>query len=68
MKTTIAIQGTHCASCKALIEDVCKEIAGITSCNVDFKTGATVIEHEENVDLNLLKNEIEQFGKYKVII
>lgn len=68
MKTTIAIQGTHCASCKALIEDVCKEIPGIISCDVDFKTGATIIEHGENADLNLLKNEIEQLGKYKVIM
>lgn len=68
MKTTITIQGTHCASCKALIEDVCKEIPGIIFCNVDFKTGATAIEHEENANLNLLKNEIEQLGAYKVII
>ena len=30
MKTTLTIKGTHCNSCKALIEDVCKEILGKT--------------------------------------
>lgn len=68
MKTTITIQGTHCASCKALIEDVCKEIPGIISCDVDFKTGATSIEHEENFDWKILENELGQLGKYKLIM
>lgn len=68
MKTTVMVQGTHCASCKALIEDVCKEIAGITSCNVDFKTGSTIIEHEENFDWKILEREISQLGKYKLMM
>lgn len=68
MKTTVTIKGTHCNSCKALIEDVCKEISGIKSCNVDFKTGAAEIEHEENVDWQKFKAEIESLGEYKVFI
>lgn len=67
MKTIITIQGTHCASCKALIEDVCKEIAGIRSCNVDFKTGSTLIEHEDKVNWEIFKEEIESLGKYKIL-
>lgn len=66
MKTTLTIQGTHCASCKALIEDVCAEIPSITSCNVDFKTGTTEIEHDENVDWQKFKKEVEALGEYKV--
>ena len=66
MKTTLTIKGTHCNSCKALIEDVCKETHGINSCNVDFKTGVTEIEHEENVDWQKFKNEVESLGEYKV--
>ena len=49
-----------------LIEEVCSELAGVTSCTVDFKTGKTVIEHDEKVDLKRLKKEIEQLGKYTV--
>ena len=68
MKTIIAVKGTHCASCKAVIEDVCKDITGITSCSVDFKTGKTIIEHEKNINWSTLKKEIESVGTYKVIL
>lgn len=68
MKITLIIKGTHCSSCKALIEDVCTEIPGIKSCTVDFKTGATKIEHEENVDWQKFKTEVESLGEYKIEI
>ncbi len=48
-----------------LIEDICKDIAGVKSCTVDFKSGKTVIEHE-NADLKKIKLEIERAGNYKV--
>ena len=65
-KTTIIIRGTHCPSCKALIEDVCKDSKWVKSCNVDYKSGKTEIEHDDKFDLNLFKKEIEGLGKYKV--
>lgn len=68
MKTALTIKGTHCVSCKTLIEDVCTEIPGISSCNVDFKTGITEIDHEENVDWQKFKREVESLGEYKVEI
>ena len=66
MKTTMTIKGTHCASCKALIEDVCKELDGVTGCTVDYKTGKTLIEHDKELDMKRLKKEIESLGDYKV--
>lgn len=66
MKTTMTVKGTHCESCKALIEDVVKEQQGVVSANVDFKTGKTVIEHTGKLDKQKLKNEIESIGDYKV--
>lgn len=66
MKTTLTIKKTHCNACKTLIEDVCSEISGITFCNVDFKTGITEIEHEENVDWQKFKTKVESLGEYKV--
>ena len=59
MKTRLTIKGTHCASCKALIEDVCRDIKGILSCDVEVATGKTIIEHDENIDWNNFKKEIE---------
>lgn len=67
-KTTIHIQGTHCKACKALIEDVCSEVAGVNSSCVNFETGETGIEHDGSLNLESLKNEIESLGDYKVIL
>ena len=66
MKKTIIIKGMHCPSCKALIEDVCKDIDGVISCNVDYISGKLQIEHKQNLNLKSLKNEIESLGRYKV--
>jgi copper chaperone CopZ len=68
MKTTIYIKGTHCASCKALIEEVCKEMKRLISCKVDFKTGKTELEYEKDFDFQKLKNEIEGLGRYTVYL
>ncbi|MBI4457932.1 heavy-metal-associated domain-containing protein [Candidatus Uhrbacteria bacterium] len=66
MTTTLIITGMHCASCKALIEDVCSEIAGVRSCSVDVAKGEAVVEHDESVAPSLLAKEIEGLGKYGV--
>lgn len=66
MKTTLIIKGTHCNACKILIEDVSSEMKGITSCTVDYVTGNTVIEHDEDFDWGSFKEGIEGLGKYAV--
>jgi len=66
MKTIITIKGTHCNSCKMLIEDICKDVAGVKLCTVDFRSGKTTIEHEGTLDLKKIKLEIERAGDYKV--
>jgi len=62
----MTIKGTHCKSCKLLIEDVCKEIKGAASCAVSFETGETKIEHDENFDFEAFKKEVESLGAYTV--
>jgi len=64
MQTTLTVRGTHCAACKALIEDVCKDTPGITACEVDFQTGKTVIEHDPSINMDALKQEIKKLGEY----
>lgn len=62
----IKITGIHCNSCKLLIEDVCQNIKGIKSCEVDSETGRTVIEYDESFNWNSLKKEVEVLGQYKL--
>lgn len=66
MKTTFQVKGMHCSSCKALIEDVCKDISGVTSCVVDSATGKAELEYTDELDLSLVKKEIEAVGSYVV--
>ncbi|XOU94016.1 MAG: cation transporter [Candidatus Kerfeldbacteria bacterium] len=68
MKTTISIKGMHCSSCKALIEDICQDIEGVESCNVDESTDKALINHKENLDLQILKKEIEDGNEYQVTL
>jgi cation transport ATPase len=64
----LTIRGTHCKACKSLIEDICTDISGLRFCRVDFQTGATEIEHEENFDWQKFKTAVESLGGYKVEI
>ncbi len=66
MKTILKINGMHCTSCKDLIEEVCREVSGVTECMADFKTGKVVVEHTEKLDINKIKKEIVGLGLYKV--
>jgi len=68
MKTLITIRGMHCGSCKALIEDVCQDITGVTACEVDLKKENAEVEHESTLNLQLLKQEIEGLGQYTVLL
>ena len=66
MKTVLTIKGTHCSSCKMLIEDICSDYPEIKSCNMDLKSGKLTLEHEEGLDLDKLKKEIESLGDYSI--
>ncbi|MCC6563750.1 heavy-metal-associated domain-containing protein [Candidatus Uhrbacteria bacterium] len=60
MITKFNITGMHCASCKALIEDACLDIPGVSSCRVDLATNVATVEHD--ADAALLKDEIAKLG------
>lgn len=68
MTITLKIQGMHCASCKVLIEDVCQDIPGVTSCVVDVASGTATIEHDASVQPEKIQREIEGLGDYKVSV
>lgn len=65
--TSMKIEGTHCESCKVLLEEVGREIPGVKHCTVDFRTGRTVIEHDGPLDWPRLQREIEALGPYRPV-
>lgn len=56
----------HCSSCKEVIEDVCRDILGITSCSVDVEAGELRVEYEHGDNLVALKKEVDAIGHYVV--
>lgn len=57
MKTyTFNVSGTHCASCKILIEDILNEQDFIKKSKVDLKRETVEIETDSNVDANEIAN------------
>ena len=65
MKTTLKIKGMHCNSCKALIEEVCKDVPGIESCSVDLAEEKAILTHKTPADVQKVKKEIEALCRYK---
>lgn len=63
---TFHVSGTHCPSCKILIEDTLIEQNGITRASVNLKQKTVLIECETNSDAgNLvctLSKKIESYG------
>ena len=65
--TVLTIQGTHCAACKALLEEVCREVKGVMSCTVDFRTGRTEIIHDGSLAWTALQQAVADLGQpYRV--
>lgn len=70
MKThTFHVIGTHCPSCKILIEDILIEMDGITKVSVNLKDKTVLIECENERDTGdlvcTLSEKIETHG-YKL--
>lgn len=66
MTTKFTVLGMHCASCKGLIEDVCKDVQGVSSCEVDTQTTTLTVAHEDAFDLSVLKKEIDSLGEFQI--
>lgn len=67
MKTILKIEGLHCASCKAVIEDIAGDFPEIKSANVDVAGGTATVEHEEKFDMSRFTKEIDSLGQYKIL-
>lgn len=64
MHTTLTIKGTHCPSCKTLLEEILLENPSIRFCTVDYVSGRTEIEHDVPLDRAGLQRAISEVGEY----
>lgn len=62
----LKIEGLHCASCKALIEDVAGDVSGISRCEVDPVSGMTEVAADTPAAIQELMKEIAALGEYRV--
>jgi len=68
MKKIYPIVGMHCASCKALIEDVVGDVDGVQSVKVNYATEKMAIEYDENlVNVDVLKKAVKSAGSYELV-
>ncbi|MBD3329505.1 heavy metal translocating P-type ATPase [Candidatus Dojkabacteria bacterium] len=66
---TFPIVGMHCASCKALIEDVVGEIEGVKEVYVNFGTEKMKVAFDrEKVTIRDIQQAVEKSGTYKLIV
>lgn len=61
MKKTMYIEGMTCKHCKARVEKVLNELNGVTA-TVNLEEKTAVLEMEDNVDNDILKNTVEDAG------
>ena len=54
-KYTFHVSGTHCASCKILIEDILSEQTNISNAHVDLKNETVTLNTNETDQHNLAK-------------
>lgn len=66
--TRLKITGMHCASCKALLEDVIGDVPGVRACEVDAGTGDARVEHDDAIDPAALVAAVKDLGEYGAAI
>jgi copper chaperone CopZ len=50
---TFHVSGTHCASCKILIEDILNDQKGIKNAHVDLKNKLVTVDTDSGASLGL---------------
>ncbi len=67
-KKNFPIVGMHCASCKALIEQLVSELPGVSHVVVNYAAEKMSVEYDpEKVDVDLLKKTVASAGSYTLV-
>ena len=65
-KLKITISGMHCASCAGNIERSLKKVRGVKNVSVSLMTNKSIVEVEDNVSEEALKQAVARTG-YKAV-
>tara|TARA_Y100000310_G_scaffold342852_1_gene447877 strand:- start:2546 stop:2758 length:213 start_codon:yes stop_codon:yes gene_type:complete len=65
-KVKITIEGMHCASCGGNVEKALSKIEGVKEVRVSVMTNKGIVEMEDSVSLDEIKEVISKVG-YKVV-
>ena len=61
--TTLSVPGIHCDHCKSSIEGALGQLHGVTSAEVSVGAKTVTVDYdEEQVDLDAIRDAIEQQG------
>ncbi len=62
MTSTIKIKGMSCQHCVMAVTNALKEVPGLSRVNVDLQNGSATVEHEQPIDMKLVKSVVEREG------
>jgi copper ion binding protein len=66
MKTTLKIDGMSCDHCVKHVTGALKGLKGVKSAKVSLKDNSAVVEHRDEVSLEVLKAAVVEAG-YEVV-
>ena len=62
MTSTIKIKGMSCQHCVMAVTNALKEVPGLDKVNVNLELGSATFEHEQPIDMNVIKSAVEREG------
>ena len=65
-KVKITISGMHCASCAGNVERSLRKVQGVKNVSVSLMTNKSIVEVEDNVSEDSLKQAVARTG-YKAV-
>ena len=65
-KLKITISGMHCASCAGNVERSLRKVQGVKNVSVSLMTNKSIVEAEDNVSEEALKQAVARTG-YKAV-
>ena len=67
MQTKLKVEGMSCTHCENTVKKTVSLIGGVTEVSVDLKKKLVTVTHNEKININTIKSEIEKQG-YDVVI
>ncbi|HEY4600496.1 MAG TPA: cation transporter [Cerasibacillus sp.] len=62
MKTTLKVQGMTCGHCEAAVKGALENISGVSHVDVHLTSGKVDVTHESEVDVQALRDAVENQG------